>query len=75
MKISLVKRNIQDLTISTSELNEIYLMFEYKDKVEIKNIINEIYNLSPKHRFVLKPLLWNFAYFLYKWSKLKNYET
>lgn len=42
---------------------------------EIANIINEIYNLSPKHRFVLKPLLWNFAYFLYKWSKLKNYET
>ena len=39
----LVKRNIQDLTISTSELNKIYLMFEYKDKVEIKNIINEIY--------------------------------
>ena len=37
---------------------------------EIANIINEIYNLSPKHRFVLKPLLWNFAYFLYKWSKL-----
>lgn len=40
----LVKRNIQDLTISTSELNEIYLMFEDKDKVEIENIINEIYN-------------------------------
>lgn len=39
----LVKRNIQDLTISTSELNEIYLMFEDKDKVEIENIINEIY--------------------------------
>ena len=39
----LVKRDIQDLSISTTELNEIYLMFEYKDKVEIKNIINEIY--------------------------------
>ena len=42
---------------------------------EVANVINDIYNLSPKHRFVLKPLLWNFAYFLYKWSKLKNYET
>lgn len=42
---------------------------------EVANIINRIYELSPKHRFVLKPLLWNFAYFLYKWSKLKNYET
>lgn len=42
---------------------------------EVANVINDIYNLYPKHRFVLKPLLWNFAYFLYKWSKLKNYET
>lgn len=41
--ISTIKRDIQDLSISTTELNEIYLMFEYKDKVEIKNIINEIY--------------------------------
>lgn len=39
----LVKRDIQDLSISTTELNEIYLMFEYKDKVEIKNMINETY--------------------------------
>ena len=39
----LVKRDIQDLSISTSELNEIYLMFENKDKAEIKNIIDEIY--------------------------------
>lgn len=39
----LVKRDIQDLSISTAELNEIYLMFEDKDKTEIENIINEIY--------------------------------
>lgn len=39
----LVKRNVQDLSISTAELNEIYLMFENKDKAEIENIINEIY--------------------------------
>lgn len=44
----LVKRNIQDLIISTAELNEIYLMFEDKEKVKIEEIINEahkeIYN-------------------------------
>lgn len=39
----LVKRDIQDLSISTAELNEIYLMFENKDKVEIENIINQAY--------------------------------
>lgn len=39
----LVKRNIQDLSISTAELNKIYLMFENKDKVEIENIINVVY--------------------------------
>ena len=39
----LVKRDIQDLSISIAELNEIYLMFENKDKVEIENIINEAY--------------------------------
>lgn len=39
----LVKRDIQDLSISTTELNEIYLMFKNKNKVEIENIINEIY--------------------------------
>ena len=39
----LVKRDIQDLSISIAELNEIYLMFEDKDKVEIENIINEAY--------------------------------
>lgn len=39
----LVKRDIQNLSISTSELNEIYLMFEDKDKTEIENIINKIY--------------------------------
>ena len=39
----LVKRDIQDLSISKAELNEIYLMLKNKDKVEIENIINEIY--------------------------------
>ena len=39
----LVKRNLQDLCISTTELNEIYLMFENKDKSEIENIINQVY--------------------------------
>lgn len=39
----LVKRNIQDLCISISELNEIYLMLENKDKSEIENIINQLY--------------------------------
>lgn len=39
----LVKRNVQDLSISTTELNEIYLMFENKDKSEIENIINQVY--------------------------------
>lgn len=39
----LVKRDIQDLSISTAELNEIYLMLENKDKAEIENIIDEIY--------------------------------
>ena len=40
----LVKKDIQDLSISTAELNEIYLMLEDKDKAEIENIINEICN-------------------------------
>lgn len=39
----LVKRNLQDLSISTTELNKIYLMFENKDKAEIENIINQVY--------------------------------
>lgn len=39
----LVKRNIQDLCISISELNKIYLMLENKDKSEIENIINQVY--------------------------------
>ena len=39
----LAKRDIQDLSISKVELNEIYLMFEDKDKVEIENIMNKIY--------------------------------
>lgn len=39
----LVERDIQDLSISTAELNEIYLMFEDKDKVEIEIIVGEVY--------------------------------
>lgn len=39
----LVKRNIQDLAISTSELNEIYKLLENKEKIEIKNIIITAY--------------------------------
>lgn len=39
----LVKRDIQDLTISTDELNEIYVMFKGKDKIEIKQMINDVY--------------------------------
>ena len=39
----LVKRDIQDLIISTTELNEIYLMFENKDNSEIENKINQVY--------------------------------
>ena len=39
----LVKRDIQDLSISIAEVNEIYLMLENKDKSEIENIINQIY--------------------------------
>lgn len=39
----LVKRDIQDLTISTDELNEIYVMFKGKEKIEIKQMINNVY--------------------------------
>lgn len=39
----LVQRDIQDLSISTSELNEIYLMLKNKDKSEVENIINQVY--------------------------------
>lgn len=39
----LVKRNIQDLSISTSELNEIYKLFKDKEKIDIKNIIIKEY--------------------------------
>ena len=39
----LVKRDIQDLSISIAELNEIYLMIKNKDKSEIENIINQVY--------------------------------
>lgn len=39
----LAKRDVQDLSISIAELNEIYLMLENKDKSEIENIINQVY--------------------------------
>lgn len=39
----LVKRNIQDLTISTSELNEIYELFKDKEEIDIKNTIIKAY--------------------------------
>ena len=39
----LVQRDIQDLSISTAELNEIYVMLKNKDKTEIENIINQVY--------------------------------
>ncbi|MBO5478878.1 MAG: hypothetical protein J6A04_04120 [Clostridia bacterium] len=39
----LVKRDIQDLIISTAELNEIYFMFKDKEKTKVKQKINSIY--------------------------------
>lgn len=39
----LVKRNIQDITISISELNEIYKLLENKGKAEVRNIIIKAY--------------------------------
>ena len=39
----LVKRNIQDLTISTSELNEIYELFKDKEEINIRNTIIKAY--------------------------------
>lgn len=39
----LAQRDIQDLSISTAELNEIYVMLKNKDKSEIENIINQVY--------------------------------
>lgn len=39
----LVKRNIQDLAISSSELSEIYLMLQNQEKNKIKKIISEAY--------------------------------
>lgn len=40
----LVDRNIQDLAISEDELNQIYMLFENKEKDEIKEIIVNAYN-------------------------------
>ncbi len=42
---------------------------------EAANVINQLYFLNKEHNFFGKALLWNFAYFLYKWSMLKRFET
>lgn len=42
---------------------------------EIAKILCRLKNLNKQHLFLGQPLLWNFAYFLYKWAVLKNYET
>ena len=39
----LAKRDVEDLSISTAELNEIYLLFKDKEKAEVENMINEVY--------------------------------
>ncbi len=39
----LVKRDMKDLIISISELNEIYNIFKDKEITEVKEIINKIY--------------------------------
>lgn len=39
----LVKQDIQNLSISTAELNKIYLLLKNKNKAELENIVNEIY--------------------------------
>ena len=39
----LAKRDVQDLSVSTAELNEIYLLFKDKEKAEVENMINEVY--------------------------------
>lgn len=43
---------------------------------EVESIIADIKILGKgKHSFLFKPLLWNFAYFLYNWSCLSSYLT
>lgn len=42
---------------------------------EIWNIIQDLSKIYTKHRFLYKPLLWNFSYFLYNWSVLSKYLT
>lgn len=42
---------------------------------EIANIIKKIKDLNPEHNFYGQPLLWNFAFFLYKWSVLSRFLT
>lgn len=42
---------------------------------EVTKLINDIYKIDGSKHILKKPLLWNFAYFLYNWSKLKKYMT
>ncbi len=42
---------------------------------EIWNIIQDLSKIYKKHRFLYKPLLWNFSYFLYNWSCLSKFLT
>lgn len=39
---------------------------------EVKNVIGYLKTLIQNH-FLSKPLLWNFMFFLYKWSKINEY--
>lgn len=41
---------------------------------EVKNVIGYLKDLTLRH-FLAKPLLWNFMFFLYKWSKINIYMT
>ncbi len=42
---------------------------------EIANIVHKIKKLNSNHKLLGAPLLYNFAYFLYKWSALKRFLT
>lgn len=42
---------------------------------EIANTIRRIKELNPEHSFLGQPLLWHFAFYLYKWSDLKRFLT
>lgn len=42
---------------------------------EIANIAKKIKELNKEHRFIGQPLLWNFIFWLYRWSVLKRFLT